>query len=279
MHNFRRIARWGAFVLFMVVLVPIIVSVVGEFFIELAREKGFYSDPSNRLDAAMTAFTTFVTQTWLLVAAGFFGGLVTGLWLDLILRGKQYRKAGVPVSKEALENARALIAARSSQDATALQRPMKEQHATDALEAKRKLRDAARNLDDLHAEGVANRNRLIPPLAGFENQAELAKLEDWDKRVLAVMDTGDVSPADRSRFRTLERLSLNQRGCVTRRHARSERGLQPYHGRRIRPPSERSPRRSPGFQRSGQTPGAVCASCGRRRRAATHRGNAPDRAC
>ncbi len=202
MHNFRKIIRWAAFALFMMVLLPIIVSVVGEFFIELAREKGLYSDPSNRLDAAMIALTVFVTQTWLLVAAGFFGGLAAGLWLDVILRHKLHHETvGVPVSKEVLEKARALIAARSGEDATGLT----EQHAAEALEAKRKLRSAARKLDDLHAEGVAKRNRLIPPLDGFENQAELGKLEDWDKRVLVVMDTGDVSPADRSRFRTLDR--------------------------------------------------------------------------
>lgn len=104
MHNFRKIIRWAAFALFMMVLLPIIVSVVGEFFIELAREKGLYSDPSNRLDAAMIALTVFVTQTWLLVAAGFFGGLAAGLWLDVILRHKLHHETvGVPVSKEVLK--------------------------------------------------------------------------------------------------------------------------------------------------------------------------------
>jgi hypothetical protein len=49
----RRILSWLAGSL----LLAIVFGVVGEFFTALAREKGWYQHPSERLDAAMNAFS------------------------------------------------------------------------------------------------------------------------------------------------------------------------------------------------------------------------------
>jgi hypothetical protein len=86
MGRYRSAIRWLSFVAFLVFAGPIVASVLGEFFIELAREKGLYANPSQRLDAAMTAFADFVTQVWFIALATFFAGLTLGAWLDWFMR-------------------------------------------------------------------------------------------------------------------------------------------------------------------------------------------------
>ncbi len=70
-------------------ILAIAAGVIGEFFIELARECGWYDNPSERLDATVSAFSSFVTHPWFIaLAAGFFG-LAVGAWLDLFLRRRE----------------------------------------------------------------------------------------------------------------------------------------------------------------------------------------------
>lgn len=86
MEKVRLFIRWLVTFIGGGLLGTIAFGVVGEFFVELARERGLYEGPSRRLDAAMTAFSEFVTQTWMLVAAALLCGLAIGLWADTLMR-------------------------------------------------------------------------------------------------------------------------------------------------------------------------------------------------
>lgn len=68
------------------------ILVVSAFFIELAREWGWYDEPSQRLGAAMSAFNSIVSQPWFVVIAVFFIGLAIGLWLHLIFLSRSKRQ-------------------------------------------------------------------------------------------------------------------------------------------------------------------------------------------
>jgi hypothetical protein len=61
----------------------------------------------------------------------------------------------------------------------------------------------AKALDDLYAEGVGHRNRLIPVIVGFDHQQEEEKLGDWSNRVMAQCDDRYVAMREKSAFRTL----------------------------------------------------------------------------
>lgn len=87
MDKSRNLVRWVSFAAFGIFAIPIAVSVVGEFFVELAREKGLYASPSQRLDAAVIAVSTFVAQTWFLCAFSAAGGFILGVvGFDFVLR-------------------------------------------------------------------------------------------------------------------------------------------------------------------------------------------------
>jgi len=83
--NMLRLLRTAVSFVFGAIVVAILASVVGEFFIELARERGLYDHPSQRASAAMSALHGFVTQTAFLMFASAVGGLTLGLWLDRFL--------------------------------------------------------------------------------------------------------------------------------------------------------------------------------------------------
>jgi hypothetical protein len=70
-------------------VLAIAAGVVAEFFIELARERGWYDNPSQRLDAAVNAFRSFVTQTLFISTTALVAGLALGAWLDLFLRHRE----------------------------------------------------------------------------------------------------------------------------------------------------------------------------------------------
>ena len=89
MARLRSIIRRLVLTAFLSAVAAITWGVFGEFFIEWARENGFYNNPSERLEAGMTAFSSFVTQFWFLIATAFLAGLVVGLWTDKILRRRE----------------------------------------------------------------------------------------------------------------------------------------------------------------------------------------------
>jgi hypothetical protein len=86
MERIRSILRWFLAAVCGGLVLAIIGAVVSEFFIETAREHGYYTHASERLDAAMSAFSAFVTQPWFLAAAVGCAGVTIGLWADWGLR-------------------------------------------------------------------------------------------------------------------------------------------------------------------------------------------------
>lgn len=79
-------------------LVGMVLSpVVGELFVEAAREKGLYEHPSQRLGAAMSALNSIVSQQWFIGLTLFFVGLAAGTWLDLLLGRRERRRHGDPI--------------------------------------------------------------------------------------------------------------------------------------------------------------------------------------
>jgi len=61
----------------------------------------------------------------------------------------------------------------------------------------------ARQLDDLFAEGVGERNRLMPTIPNFDRDRENDIFTTWDNRVLVLLDSDYVTIAEKSSFRTL----------------------------------------------------------------------------
>ena len=63
---------------------------------------------------------------------------------------------------------------------------------------------AQRALDDLFAEGVAYRNKLLP-IQAVDLLTAVDTLRDWSGRVLSRLDAAGIPLRTRSRFRTLDR--------------------------------------------------------------------------
>lgn len=104
----RRFIRWFATAVMAGLVLAIVFGVVGEFFIELARERGYYDNPSERMDTVMTAISAFVTRTWFLVLTGAVAGFAGGGWLDTVLRRKD-----TPVDRVELADRADAIAAKA----------------------------------------------------------------------------------------------------------------------------------------------------------------------
>jgi hypothetical protein len=98
----RSVLRWLALYVAAGLILAIGFGVISEFFIELAREKGWYTNPSDKLDTAMNAFSSFVTQPWFLIVTAALGGLATGVWLDVLLRRADRRRTATRQGAEAL---------------------------------------------------------------------------------------------------------------------------------------------------------------------------------
>lgn len=78
MPSARKVIRIALSVLCALVIVP----VVGGFFIEWAKERGWYDRPSEKIGAVME----FLTSAEIRMIALFLSGLAIGLWLDWMLR-------------------------------------------------------------------------------------------------------------------------------------------------------------------------------------------------
>lgn len=64
----------------------ILLAVSSEWFIEVAKDKGFYANAGARWDRVMGEVLSFVTSHVVLYPLTGFAGLVGGMWLDTILR-------------------------------------------------------------------------------------------------------------------------------------------------------------------------------------------------
>lgn len=91
MQNVRNRLRIGLTWALILLIAPVIVSVLAEFFIELARERGLYDRPSETISNIMTALET-VTGSWWFIAPGLLiVGAAGGLWLDFLVRKLPFR--------------------------------------------------------------------------------------------------------------------------------------------------------------------------------------------
>jgi hypothetical protein len=142
----------------------IAVSVLGEFFIKWAEEAGWYSNPSQRVGRIVSAVGWFLTSWWFITPTVFITGVAAGAWIDWLLRALEWSRTRPTIT----------------------------------------VRDLAKSLDDFHAEGTRERNRVIPAIADFDYEAERAELVEWKGRVLQKLDVGHVTPAEYSLFRTLK---------------------------------------------------------------------------
>lgn len=92
MATFRRLLRRGFEILSAFVLAP----VVGEFFIQWAKERGYYEHPLAPVEGAMTWLPELLNigsnPTYRIITA-FICGTAFGMWMDAYLRGKE---SGIP---------------------------------------------------------------------------------------------------------------------------------------------------------------------------------------
>lgn len=88
MPSIRRFLRWVAATVFAGLVLAILGSVVGEFFVEWARENDYYKDPSKRVENAVTWLSNLVQEPWFIYSTVAVGAFALGLWLDHFLRRK-----------------------------------------------------------------------------------------------------------------------------------------------------------------------------------------------
>jgi hypothetical protein len=85
----RRLALAAVSLLAAAILFP----VVGQFFVELARERGLYEQPSARLEAVMEAAASLLQCRAFWWVAGLTVGFAAGVWIDALLARIDRRRA------------------------------------------------------------------------------------------------------------------------------------------------------------------------------------------
>lgn len=88
-RRLRNLLSW----LLVAVVGTICVAVVGEWFIEVAEDKGWYSNAGQTWDGAMSAVLSFLSQPIFYVPFTASAGIVGGLWLDTALRTYEERRS------------------------------------------------------------------------------------------------------------------------------------------------------------------------------------------
>jgi hypothetical protein len=66
----------------------VLIALIGEFAIELAREHGFFEQPTAKVEAALSLLSMVQTYSWFWPSLSALGGLVMGMWLDNLARGR-----------------------------------------------------------------------------------------------------------------------------------------------------------------------------------------------
>jgi hypothetical protein len=89
MADSRKVARGTAAAAAAVVLAIAVYPVAGEFFVELAREQGWYDRPSDRLAQMSASLSALGQADWFHWVGGWVIGLACGLWLDALLKRRQ----------------------------------------------------------------------------------------------------------------------------------------------------------------------------------------------
>lgn len=65
-----------------VLITIFVIGVCGEFFIELAREKGLYKNPSETVDQVVAMFRELLVTPWFAWLGGATAGITAFLWID-----------------------------------------------------------------------------------------------------------------------------------------------------------------------------------------------------
>jgi hypothetical protein len=89
MANPRRVTRWIAVAASAFVGGAVLYPVVGEFFISLAREYGWYDNPGARLGTAMSAVSVITGHALFAWLGGIIVGFTAGLWADYFFRSRE----------------------------------------------------------------------------------------------------------------------------------------------------------------------------------------------
>jgi hypothetical protein len=92
MGSVYQTARIAITVIASAVTTAIIVPVVGEFFIGMAKERHLYDKPDQWPERAMSGLLAISELPWLRAIALFLVGLTIGLWIDTIARRKSARR-------------------------------------------------------------------------------------------------------------------------------------------------------------------------------------------
>ena len=93
----RKLIRSALTWLLASVVLVIAISVAAEFFIEVAKDKGFYADAGVRWDGVMGQIATVLRSGFVLYTVVGLAGVVVGLWTDTVLKGKV---AAIPAPKK-----------------------------------------------------------------------------------------------------------------------------------------------------------------------------------
>jgi hypothetical protein len=92
MDRLRKLVGVLVSALFAMLVVPI----VGQFFVELAKERGWYAAPSAWVVSVLELITPITGSWWFLVSLGFFGGAAGAYWiLDALPRPARAAKSAL----------------------------------------------------------------------------------------------------------------------------------------------------------------------------------------
>lgn len=112
MRNKRALLRKALSGLTGLFLLFVVAPVVSEFFIELAKEQGAYTNPSEKVASAVDWLATITENWWFAFVFGFVSGGTLFMWADHIIRNNRGSRSGFAeseikeISKRALEAAR-----------------------------------------------------------------------------------------------------------------------------------------------------------------------------
>ncbi len=81
-------------ILWLALAAVLIVPVLGGYFIELAKERGLYKDPSVRAEAAIHLLLDTALKPLYLASAGIMFGLALGMWMDAVLLRREAKRKG-----------------------------------------------------------------------------------------------------------------------------------------------------------------------------------------
>ncbi len=87
----------------LLMVVPVVVSVAGQFFIEWARELGWYDQPSKTGASIMETLASITGSLWFLGPVFFLAGASTTLWLEHWLRRSDSAEASALIDEETKE--------------------------------------------------------------------------------------------------------------------------------------------------------------------------------